>query len=115
MKFFLQLILIVLVSWIAQRFLPWWGFAPLVFLVALTLSKKGGQAFLSGFLGLALLWGGYAFCYSSMNDGIMANRMGQVLGGLPGGGMILITIFLGGLLGGLSAWSGQLARKLFQD
>ncbi len=63
MKFITAIILTALTGFIAGilSFSPWWGFAITSFLVALLVHQKGGKAFLSGFLGIFLLWAGLAW------------------------------------------------------
>lgn len=113
MKIFLYSVLLLLLSGLLQVFLPWWILPVAAFLLALGIRLLPGQAFLAGFLGAALLWGGYAGYFNTMNDGILAARMGGLFGGLSAGLMVLLTAFFGGLFGGLGAWTGSLARQAF--
>ena len=61
MKFLVSIILTALLGFAAGLFLPWWGIALAAFVVALLIPQHGGLAWLSGFLGIFLLWGGLAF------------------------------------------------------
>jgi hypothetical protein len=76
------------------------------------LGKGSGQAFGAGFLALFALWGVQAFWISAANEGVLAARMGMLLGGVPGGAMPWLSGLLGGLLGGLGALCGFKARHL---
>jgi len=101
-----QIGLIVILGALVSLFLPWWSFVLVAFGVCFFLAKGTGSAFLAGFLGLFVLWGGYAFWLNQSNDGILAEKMGLLFGGLSPILMILVTAGLGAILGGLASWSG---------
>lgn len=92
--------------------LPWWGFAISSFLVALAVHQKPGKAFLSGFLGLFILWAGIALLKDAANGHILSVKVARIL---PMGGsylvLILVTGIVGGLTSGLAALSGSYLRK----
>lgn len=100
-------LLILFASTYVQYTLPWWSVGMAPFAMAFWRGGSGGGAFWSGFLALALLWGGLAF----VRSGELAERMAAVFN-LPGPiWLVLITALLGGLLGGLSAWTGYWFRR----
>jgi len=92
--------------------LPWWSFVFTSLLVAMAVHQKGGKAFLSGFLGLFLLWAGMALLKDVANEHILSTKVAQVL---PLGGsyllLILITGIVGGLVSGFAAMAGSYLRK----
>lgn len=92
--------------------LPWWGFAISSFLVALAVHQKPGKAFLSGFLGLFILWAGIALLKDAANEHVLSVKVARIL---PLGGsylvLILVTGIVGGLTSGLAALSGSYLRK----
>src|SRR5690606_40323440 len=65
-------------------------------------------AFSSGFLGVFMAWGLYSFWIDRANESILSTRIADLLplGGNPAF-LILFTAVLGGLIGGLSALSGN--------
>lgn len=105
-------LLILLLTAVAQYFLPWWMIAVVPFAVACWRSRSAGGAFGAGFLAIALLWAGVAFWQSNANDNLLAGRMANLL---PVGGstlvLLLLTALLGGLVGGVAAWAGYLSRR----
>jgi hypothetical protein len=113
MKFITAIILTALTGFIAGilSFSPWWGFAITSFLVAVLVHQKGGKAFLSGFLGIFLLWAGLAFWMDSKNNGILSHKIAQILP-LNGNSLLLILItgVVGGLVAGFAAMSGSYLR-----
>jgi len=112
MKFLVAIILTALLAFVAGLFLPWWGIAIAAFLVALVINQGGGPAWVSGFLGVFLLWGGLAFWVSMKNQDLLAGKVATVL---PLGGnvilLILVTGFIGGLVAGFAAMSGSYLRS----
>ena len=106
-------LLILILSAVAQYFVPWWGVVALVpFAVAAWRARSAGGAFGAGFLSIALLWGLGAGWQSFANDHLLAGRMAQVLP-LSGSAALLlaVTALIGGLVGGTAAWAGYLGRQ----
>lgn len=112
MKFLLHVFLIAGLALLSAPYLPWWGGCIIAFLVSFVLQQKEGTSFLAGLIGLMLCWGISALMINITNEGILAGKMGELLGGLSAGLLVLLTAVLGGLLGGLASWSGRLARRL---
>ena len=111
MKFLIALILTALLAFVAGLYLPWWSIAIVALLVAVLLNQNAGKAFLAGFLGVFLLWGALAWWINMKNEGILASKIASAL---PLGGsaivLILVTGFIGGLVGGFAAMSGSYLR-----
>lgn len=111
MKFLLSVISIALLSAAAEYFLPWWTIAVVSFSVSLLAAQKPSRAFLMGFCGIALFWLTAALLHDISNEHILSTRMAMLFK-LPSYPMfICVTVIVGGLLGGLSAWSGALFRR----
>lgn len=113
MRFPAAIILIALLSFIAGRYLPWWSIALIAFLVALLIPQTVGRSFLSGFLGIFLLWTILSFWIDIKNDHILSQKIAQIF---PLGGssalLIITTALIGGLVGGFAAMSGGSLRPL---
>lgn len=108
----IQLILIVLVSLVAQLILPWWSIGLVAFGICFWRSHSAGRAFLYGFAGVALVWLGYALLIQLRTDGLFIGRMSELLfksntSALPA----LVTTLVGGLVGGLSGLSGYFVKQ----
>ena len=114
MKFIIAILLTIGIGFLAHQLMPWWVIVIVAALVAVGMGLKTGSAFLSGFLGAALLWGIYATWINMGNDGILASRVGALLGGLGEASLIMITALLAGILGGLGALTGSLGRQVFE-
>ncbi|MET0391666.1 MAG: hypothetical protein ABW019_00940 [Chitinophagaceae bacterium] len=112
MKFLVALILTILLAFIAGLYLPWWSIAIAAFVVALLVHQKAVKAFLSGFLGLFLLWAVLAEWIDLKNESILSARIAELL---PLGGqswlLVLVTGFVGGLVAGFAAMSASYLRS----
>ena len=106
-------IIILILSLIAGFITPWWAVAIIAFVAALYAGKKPAQAFWSGFAAVFVVWTVLALVKSVPNHHILAARV-AVLFHLPHWSLLLlITALIGGLVGGLSALSGFLVRRVF--
>ncbi|QHV98478.1 hypothetical protein [Spirosoma endbachense] len=109
----IQILLIALISLLAQLIFPWWSLAIIAFLVCLWRSQSAGRAFFYGFMGIALIWIAYALLIHLRTDGILTGRMSQLLfkttnAILP----LMVTTLIGGLVGGLAGLSGFFVRQV---
>jgi hypothetical protein len=111
MKIILAILLIAVLSFIAGLYMPWWSIAIVAFGVALLLIRHIGYGFLSGFLGVFLLWSLLAFIIDVKNESILSHKIAQLF---PLGGssalLILVTAFVGGLVAGFAAMAGSSLR-----
>ncbi|AXY78553.1 hypothetical protein D3H65_07725 [Paraflavitalea soli] len=112
MKFIVSILLIALLSFAAGLYLGWWSLAQAAFIVAALIPQKPWKAYLSGFLGLLLLWGVLATWIDVRNQHILSQKMAQVL---PLGGsyflLILITALVAAIVAGFAALTGSYVRK----
>ena len=112
MKIFLSVILTALLAFVAGLFLPWWGIAIAAFLVALLIPLGGGRAFVAGFAGIFILWAVLAWWIDMKNQGILSAKIAELF---PLGGssilLILVTAFVGALVGGFAAMTAGFLRS----
>ncbi|HTQ65488.1 MAG TPA: hypothetical protein VMI12_11875 [Puia sp.] len=112
-KYFSSILLTALLAFISGLYLPWWGIALAAFLIGLVIPQKPFYSFLSGFIGVFLLWEILAWWQDSKNNGILSQKIAQIL---PLGGstvlLILITSLIGALIGGLAALTASYLRRL---
>lgn len=109
---FFIFLMTLLLSGILLNFLPWWIIGAVAAIAALVFRTNPVLSFLAGFLGIALLWGLYAGYLDEQNESILSSQLGQIFKGLSSMGLIFTTALIGGLVGGLSAMSGSLLRKM---
>ncbi|CAN5233842.1 hypothetical protein BH09BAC2_BH09BAC2_11470 [soil metagenome] len=117
MRVISSMILIMLLSFVACLFLPWWSIAIMAFLVAVVIPLRAGIAFLAGFTALFILWGASAFWISSQNENILAHRVSLLI--LKADNpllLILVTALIGALVAGLASMTGSFLRgMIFKD
>lgn len=111
-KFIVAIVLTALLGFTAPLFLPWWSFAITSLVIAYAIHQKPVWSFLSGFLGLFLVWGIHAWVLDDNNGHILARKIGAMLmlGPSPYV-LILVTASLAGLVSGSAALTGSFARK----
>ena len=113
MKLLLSVLLIAALSFLCGLFLPWWSIAIIAFIVTVLIPQTSGTGFLSGFLGIFLLWGILSFWIDIKNDGILAGKIAQLL---PLGGvtilLVLVTALIGGLVAGFAGMAGSSLRPV---
>lgn len=113
MRLFLAILFTVLLAGITTWLFPWWMVAVSAFVVMLIVAVKPSGGFLAGFLGIALLWLAVVVVKDMSNAHVLSGRMAKLFG-LPNATLfIVVTVILGGLIGGLAGWSGALTRKIF--
>ncbi|MEO8108710.1 MAG: hypothetical protein ABI594_01690 [Ginsengibacter sp.] len=111
MKFLITIILIMLLSFCACLYFPWWSIAIVAFLVAAFIPQTPVVSFFAGFTALFLLWGIMSFWISSNNDNILAHRVSMlILKSSNSFLLFLITALIGALIAGFSALTASYMR-----
>ncbi|MBO0939363.1 hypothetical protein J2I47_22610 [Fibrella sp. HMF5335] len=108
----ISILLIALLSAVAQLVLPWWSIALVAFAFCFGRPQGSGRAFLYSFVGVALVWFGYAILQHSQTNGILTSRISEVLK-LPANPIFLLVItpLVGGLVAGLAGLAGYFTRQ----
>jgi len=107
-------LLILILSFIVAFITPWWAVAIIAFVMAIYAGKTNWQAFLSGFFAVAIVWSVLILFKSIPNNHVLASRV-AVMVHLPGWTvLIMATALLGGLVGGMSALSGVMIKRLLK-
>lgn len=114
MKFIISIFLSALLTYAVGIYgnLPWWSFVITNLIIAIALPIKPLQSFAAGAIGVGVLWAGLAFGIDAANNHILSTKVANIL---PLGGsyikLIIITAFVGALLGGLASLTGSFVRK----
>jgi hypothetical protein len=112
-KYILSIVVTGLIAFLTGLYMPWWGIAIAAFLVSAAIPQKPAFTFLSGFLGVFLLWEVLAWWIDNKNNGILSQKIASIL---PLGGssvlLIVITSIIGGLVAGFAALAGTYMRRL---
>lgn len=109
----MRLFLLVLVlGFVLQLFLPWWIGALVAFGLAFTLARRPGQAFAAGFAGIGVGWLLYSLFLHLRNEGLLAPKLGELLHLPHPLILLLLGLVVGGLVGGTAAVAGLYCRRL---
>ena len=112
MRFIIFVLLIMLLAFAGGLYLPWWEIGIAAFIPGLIISLRGWAAFIAGFTGMFLLWGGLAFWISAANDNILAHRVSLLILKMDSPLLLIIaTGLIGGLTGGFASMAGSFLRE----
>ena len=96
-------------------FFEWWTVAIAAFIGGAIFGKSSGETFARAMVAVMILWSLMVCYYHFSTQGILSNKIAQIL---PVGGnvgiLIVITVLTGGIVGGWGAMSGFLVRNLFR-
>lgn len=111
--FIIKLLIISILSFAFSFYLPWYMPFIICFLVGVILSNKPGNNFLAGLLGVGLFWLAYALFLDLKNDHVLSIKIATLFSNslntdITSGVLIMVTTFLGAILGGLSSLSGAM-------
>lgn len=109
MRFFLQLIVIALLAYLLELFLPWYSLAIAAFVIGYALRSNAN--FLAGFLAIALLWSITAWMIDHASTSDLADRVALIFPVKQKWLLFLVTAVIGGLVGGFASLTGSLLRK----
>ena len=112
MKFLIQVALTILLSYVAEQHFPWWTIGICAAVVAIGLAPNKITAFLGGFTAISLLWMIVATLIDVRTNAILSTKIAPLLGFQSSTLLVLLTGFVGGMVGGLGALSGQQLRTL---
>lgn len=108
-------ILILLLSLVAQFFLPWWVVVPIAFGVSYWKSSSGKGAFGAGWLAVFVCWAGMALFLHSTSNGVLTAQVSQIFfKSQQPYLLLLVSALIGGLVGGFSSLSGYLVKQAIQ-
>jgi hypothetical protein len=109
MRFPVQILVIIILGFFMELFLPWWSMGIAAFVGGLLVNTRSN--FLAGFLAIGILWVGKALISDLSTDSELADRVAKIFL-LHNKALLLIVIFLlSGVVGGFAAMSGGALRK----
>lgn len=104
-------VLILVIAFLLNLFLPWWSIAIPGLIFGYVFNKKAFPSFGWGFLALFLLWGGQALYIHFANNAILSSRIAEMLSVGSPLLVVLITAMIGGLVSGLATLTGSLVKE----
>jgi len=104
MKFFVAIILTMLLSFASCLFFPWWSIAIVAFVVALLIRQTPVSSFFTGCLALFLLWGALSIWISEKNNDILAHRVSLLIFKSDSPFLLIVmTAVIGAVVAGFAA------------
>lgn len=113
MYFVISVVSIFLLGLGASFILPWWSICIVSFLIGIILHNKCKIPFVSGAMGSMLLWLALMLYYGNKDNFSFTTKVSSIFSDslhvpISAIMLIIVTLALIGLLGGLSSWSGKL-------
>jgi hypothetical protein len=111
--FLIKLAIISILSFVLTFYLPWYTPFIVCFITGFILSNKPGNNFLAGLLGIAIFWLSYTLFLDINNNHLLSSKIAQLFSEklsteITSAVLVMVTAFLGALLGGLSAMAGAM-------
>src|SRR5436190_13561845 len=97
MKFIIQILVIIILGYILELFMPWWSIALAAFSVGFSMKTKAN--FMAGFLGIALLWLLKSLLIDYTASAPLVDRVASIFT-LSKTLLFFVTAIMGGLVGG---------------
>ena len=112
-KFLVSLTLMILLSFAACLYLPWWSIALVAGIISILIPQRPATSFATGFLALFGLWSVFALLVSVGNGHLLAQKI-AVLMFKTGSPYLLVFAsgLIGALVAGFGALTGSFARRL---
>ena len=105
----LLVIVIALVGYALQLFLPWWIIAVVCFIASAVKAEDVKEAFTGSFVGIALLWGILTALNKMAADNVVAHKIGEIFH-LSFALTVVITALVGGIAAGIAGTAGFLIK-----
>ena len=107
-KYIISILLTALISFVMGLYLPWWSIALAAFMVSMLIPQKPATSFITGFLGVFLLWEVLAWWIDYKNSSLLSQKIAHIF---PLGGSNILLILLSSLIGALVAGFASLAAS----
>ena len=112
MKFFLQILIVIVTAFLLEVFLPWWAVALAGALSGFLVGGNAFRSFLACFIGVAVLWTFAANQLMAAQGPILAERVGALLPGQPSpSALSVISGAVGGLVAAFAGATGAMLRN----
>lgn len=110
--------IILILTALSVPYTPWYIAA--VIALAVGFIRPGRKSFVSGMLGVGLAWLGYILYFHFRNDGIITQKIASIFSESLGSWvnapiLILVSVIIGSITGGLGSMSGSLLNAAFQS
>jgi hypothetical protein len=114
MKFFIQIILTILLTYILQLLLPWWIIFISAGIVGLVINGQGFSTFMAGFLGVGLLWLVQVYIIDQANGSLLSGKVAELFSLSSSLQLMLATALAGAICGGFGSLTGHFLGGLIR-
>lgn len=111
-KFIMEFGLIAILGYIITLYFPWWSVVAVTFVVGFATNNTVLLSFSAGFAAMSGLWGGYANSLDSYNQLQLSGQLTELFMLQSNTQLLYATTLIGGVLGGMGAITGTLARQV---
>ena len=111
MHFLKQTLLISVLCFLFQMWLPWWTLVIPCMAVSLLAGRNGAASFFAGFLAVGLLWLGMSLYIDMTTSSMLSQKIAMIFPGKSVMVLRLITVLVGGLTGGFASLSGYWVKS----
>lgn len=108
MKMILQILAIAMLGYVAELYLPWYSIAFVAFACGYFIRSTAN--FTAGMIGIILLWGFQIWIIDRDATVDLGARVAQIFPLQQKWILIVVTLFLGALVGGFATLSGSLLK-----
>jgi len=107
----IKLVLTASLAFLLQNVFSWWVVVLASLLINFIIYSKGPSSFLSGFLGIGLLWFFTALITDFSTNSVLTDRVAAIFS-LPNSQiLILVTALIGGIAGAFGGLTGSQLRN----
>lgn len=110
MRFSLHIIVTFFTCLLLQSVLPWWSLAIGCLAVGYGFSQRSVKSFTAGFIGVGVLWLAMALLIDLNTNSILSERVAQLFPTKTVPLLYVVTILVGGLVGGMASLAGSLLK-----
>ena len=111
MSFLKQTLFTIALCFMLQYFLPWWTLVIGALAGGYLFGNKGWIAFLSGLVGVGLLWFLAAMVIDIQTQSILTEKVAKIFPTKTPALLFFVTSIIGGLPGGFASLTGALLKS----
>jgi hypothetical protein len=110
-KVLVKIVFTAALAYLLQNIFAWWAVVLAAALINFIIYSKGPSSFVSGFLGIGLLWFFTALLTDINTDSILTQKVAAIFS-LPSATLlVVVTALIGGMAGGFGGLTGSLLRN----
>ena len=113
MRFIIKIMLIAALAYFTGLFMPWWGIVVAGAVVSFLIPTSSFSAFVSGFIGVGLLWLVLSWQIEIESKGILTEKVARIFTLDDPILLVLAAGIIGALCGGFGSLTGNSFRQIF--